>query len=108
MPGTEHGQLFLLLYENAIRCLNQAVDCWRLESSGQAVDLLRRAADILRELDAGVDLSSGRQTASDLHRIYGFLLQRLQQAESTGDVYLLREIIGLLEELHQSWKAIAC
>ncbi|NLH16192.1 MAG: flagellar protein FliS [Phycisphaerae bacterium] len=107
MPETEHGQLFLLLYENAIRYLNQAVECWRLESSGQAVDLLRRAADILRELDAGVDLSSGRQTASDLHRIYGFLLEQLQQAELTGDAFLLREITRLLEELHQSWKVIA-
>ena len=63
--------------------------------------------DILRELDAGVDLSSGRQ-AADLHRIYGFLLGQIDRVEITGDLVLLREIIGLLEELHQSWKAITC
>ncbi len=108
MPTTEHGQLFLRLYANAIRCLNQAYDAWPLDGAEDALGALRQAADILRELDAGVDLTSGRQTAADLHRIYGFLLEQCDRVEKTGDLSLLREITGLLEELHQSWKAITC
>lgn len=107
MPTTEHGHLFLRLYENAIRCLNQAAEAWRLDQSEDALQALGHARDILGELDAGVDLSSGRQ-AADLHRIYGFLIGQIVCVETTRDMVLLREIIGLLEELHQSWKAITC
>jgi flagellar secretion chaperone FliS len=108
LPTTEHGQLFLRLYENAIRCLNQATEAWHLDRAEDVLGSLRQAAEILRELDAGVDLPSGRQTAADLHRIYGFLLEQIDRVETTGDLLLLREITDLLEELHQSWKAITC
>ena len=108
MPTTEHGQLFLRLYENAIRCLTGAAEAWHLDRAEDALGSLCQAAEILRELDAGVDLPSGRQAAADLHRIYGFLLEQLDRVEKTGDLFLLGEITGLLEELHQSWKAITC
>lgn len=107
MPTTEHGQLFLRLYDGAIRCLNQAAEAWGLDQNG-ARDALARAREIVRELDAGVDLPSGRKTAADLHRIYGFLLEQMDRAEMTADLFLLKEITGLLEELQQSWKAITC
>jgi len=108
LPTTEHGQLFLRLYANAIRCLNQAAEAWQIDRAENALGVLRQAVEILRELDAGVDLPSGRQTAADLHRIYGFLIEQIDRVEKTGDLFLLREITGLLEELHQSWKAITC
>jgi flagellin-specific chaperone FliS len=108
LPTTEHGQLFLRLYDSAIRCLHQAAEAWQLNRAGDALGSLRQAVEILRELDAGVDLPSGRQSAADLHRIYGFLLEQLGCVETTGDRLLLLEITGLLEELHQSWKAITC
>lgn len=108
MPTTEHGQLFLRLYAKAILCLHQAAESWRLDCAEEALGALSQAAEILRELDAGVDLPSGRQTAADLHRIYGFLLERCDCVKKTGDLLLLRDITGLLEELHQSWKAITC
>jgi flagellin-specific chaperone FliS len=108
LPTTEHGQLFLRLYENAIRCLHQAAEAWHLDRTGDALGSLHQAVEILRELDAGVDLPSGRQSAADLHRIYGFLLEQCACVEKTGDLLLLRETTGLLEELHQSWKVITC
>jgi flagellin-specific chaperone FliS len=108
LPTTEHGQLFLRLYENAIRCLTGAAEAWRDDRAEEALSSLRQAVEILRELDAGVDLPSGQQAAADLHRIYGFLLEQCGRVEKTGDLLLLRETTGLLEELHQSWKAITC
>lgn len=108
VPNTEHGHLFLRLYDSVIRCLNQAAEDFERNSFGTGRLALRQASEILRELDAGVDLSSGRQTNADLHRIYQFLIEQISQAETKRDPIVLREITGLLKELQQSWKAITC
>ncbi len=107
VPNSEHGQLFLRLYDSAIQRLKEASEAWSRDPVQDARTALDQADSILRELDAGVDLSSGR-AAADLHRIYGFLLEQIGLLEEEHDSILLREIIGLLEELQQSWKAIMC
>ena len=46
--------------------------------------------------------------ASNLRRLYSFMTKHLSEANIKRDPQMIRDVIKLMEELNQSWKAIAC
>jgi flagellar secretion chaperone FliS len=100
------GRLIVLLYDGAIKFLKLAIK--ELEAGNHTAkgQYINRAADILRELDAVLDMDSGGEIAQNLRQLYLFMSRRLWQANVKRDPQIIREVITLLEELNQSWKTI--
>jgi flagellar protein FliS len=52
-------------------------------------------------------MNAGGDIASNLRKLYSFMSKRLSEANIKRDPKMIREVIELMEELNQSWKAIA-
>lgn len=66
-----------------------------------------RAQDIINELNTVLDVEAGGEIAANLRRLYCFMNRRLSEANAKCDPQMIREVIALMEELNQSWKAIS-
>lgn len=105
--GTQSkGRLIVMLYEGAIKFMNLAIK--DIEAGDYAAKGLHitRAQDIINELNAVLDMDAGGEVAVNLRRLYCFMVRRLTEANNNKDTRLIRDVIDMMEELNQSWKAI--
>ena len=101
------GRLIVMLYDGAIKFLRLAIreiENNNYEAKGRYIN---KAIDIINELNAVLDMDAGAEIASNLRKLYIFMINRLSQANVQSDPQLIRDVIKLMEELGQSWKAIA-
>jgi flagellar protein FliS len=101
------GRLVVLLYEGAIKFMKLAIkelEAGNYDTKGQ---YLNRAQDIINELNAVLDMESGGEVAANLRKLYVFMSNRLTQANVKRDPDMIRDVIKLMEELNEGWKAIA-
>ena len=52
-------------------------------------------------------MNAGGEIATNLRKLYCFMNKRLSEANIKRDPKMISEVIELMEELNQSWKAIA-
>ena len=100
------GRLIVLLYDGAIKFMRLAVkelEAGNYEAKGRYIN---RARDIINELNAVLDVETGGEIAAGLRKLYCFMNNRLSKANMERDPQMIREVITLMEELNQSWKAI--
>lgn len=101
------GRLVVMLYEGAIRFLRQAVmDIERCDYAAKGKHI-GKAQDILYELNTVLDMDQGGQIAQNLRGLYNFMHRHLTEANQRKDPQMIREVIGILDELNQSWRAIS-
>ena len=101
------GRLIVLLYEGAIKFMKLAVkelEANNYEAKGRYIN---KAQDIINELNAVLDVDAGGAIASNLRKLYVFMNKRLCEANIKRDPQMIREVIALMEEMNQSWKAIS-
>jgi flagellar protein FliS len=100
------GRLIVLLYEGAIKFMKLAIkelEAGNNEAKGQYIN---RAMDIITELNAILDMEKGGEIAANLRKLYMFMNNRLAQANIKRDANMIRDVIKLMEELNQGWRAI--
>lgn len=100
------GRLIVMLYDGAIKFMKLAIiemEKKNYEAKGRYIN---KAIDIVNELNAVLDMEAGGEIASNLRNLYLFMNRHLSQANIKCDPQLVREVIKLMEELNQSWKAI--
>jgi flagellar protein FliS len=100
------GRLIVLLYDGAIKFMKLAIselEANNYEAKGRYIG---RAQDIINELIAVLDMEAGGEIATNLRSLYCFINKRLAEANTKRDPQMIREVISLMEELNQSWKAI--
>lgn len=100
------GRLIVLLYEGAIKFLRQAVVNIQTNDFQAKGRNVRRAQDIILELNTVLDMESGGEIAANLRSLYNFLNRHLTQANVKCDSDMIQEVIRILETLNQSWKTI--
>ncbi len=101
------GRLIVLLYDGAIKFMKLAIkelEGGNYEAKGRYIG---KAQDIISELNAVLDTDSGNEIASNLRGLYVFMNNHLSEANVKRDPQMIREVITLMEQLNQSWKAIA-
>jgi flagellar protein FliS len=101
------GRLIVLLYEGAIKFMKLAIqelEANNYEAKGQYIN---RAQDIINELNAVLDTDAGGEISANLRKLYFFMSNRLSEANIKRDPQRIQEVITLMEELNQGWKAIA-
>ena len=101
------GRLIVMLYDGAIKFLKQAIrelEANNYEAKGQYIN---KALNIINELNAVLDINAGGEMASNLRKLYLFMIKHLSEANTKRDPQMIREVIKLMEELNQSWRAIS-
>ncbi|MHC4478548.1 MAG: flagellar export chaperone FliS [Planctomycetota bacterium] len=101
------GRLIVLLYGGAIKFLKKAVQELEAGNHEEKGRYINKAQDIINELNAVLDIDAGGEIAVNLRKLYCFMSARLSQANIRCDAQMIREVIVMMEELAQGWKAIA-
>lgn len=102
---TPHAVIQLLL-DGALERLDQAalqLRCGREDEAGQ---LMHKAIGIINGLRESLDFELGGEMAIRLDRLYGYVIQRLEEAESDTGELILAESSKMLAELKSGWDAI--
>ena len=100
------GRLIVMLYEGAIKFLKLAIQELQAENYAAKGQYINRAQDIINELNAVLDMEAGGEISENLRRLYVFMGRHLTQANTDRNPQMIQEVINMLEELNQSWKAI--
>ena len=101
------GRIVVMLYDGAIKSLKLAIK--EIESNnpeGKGL-YIAKALDIICELNTVLDVKAGGELAQNLRSMYLFMIRHLSNANLKQDADMVREVIGLLEELNEGWKAVA-
>jgi len=99
-------RLVVMLYDGAIRFLNQGAVSMRADNRAHARDRVRRAEAIIDELNITLDMKKGGDVAPRLRSIYLFCKRHLSQSIIDMNPDAVEEVAGLLSELRESWNAL--
>ena len=101
------GKLVVMLYDGAIKFLKMAIKELEAQNHEAKSKYLNKAEDIINELNYVLDMDAGGEVATNLRSLYVFMIRHLHEANIEQDISKIEEVIKLLEELNQSWKAIS-
>lgn len=102
---TSREDILLLLYEGAIRFLNQSIR--ELEENGNLGEhkrLLGRGRSIIEEFQNTLDFEKGLELSVNLFELYEYMLYALTQANLTRDMEHVRSAVRVLEILQEGWR----
>lgn len=94
--------LIIMMYDGALRFINQAKKALAEKEYGPANEALKRAQDIITELNISLNPEAG-EIAGNLRSLYLFIYDRLLQANIKKDAKILDEVTGLLVTMKSSW-----
>ncbi|HUU17967.1 MAG TPA: flagellar export chaperone FliS [Sedimentisphaerales bacterium] len=101
------GRLIVMLYDGAIKFMRLAIKELEANNYEAKGHYINKAQDIINELNVVLDMDAGGEIAANLRKLYCFMSNRLSEANIKCDAQMIRDCIKLMEELNQSWKAIA-
>ncbi|NCB37719.1 MAG: flagellar export chaperone FliS [Erysipelotrichia bacterium] len=96
--------LILMLYDGALRFMNQAEIAFEEKNLEQISNLLLRVQAIFAELMTALDKEQGGEIAVNLERLYVFFLEKLGEANVKKDIKPMLEIKPLIQNLRNTWE----
>ena len=101
------GQLVLMLFDGAVRFLEQALVGFNCEDPGEfnltINNNVQRAQAIIDELSGSLDMARGGELSQHLRGLYNYLDRRLDESNRTKTPEGIRECIDRLGALRTSW-----
>jgi len=101
------ARLIVMLYDGAIRFINEAAYAMQQRDYETQNAKLQRAQKILAELISSLDFDKGGEIAENLFRLYTYMYNQLVEANINDNLDRLEHVIDLLSELREAWDAIA-
>ena len=107
------GKLVVMLYEAAVKSLDEALE--KVDDSGkiEAKNIerfnacIQKTQQIINELQTSLNLDQGGQIAANLMSLYMYYNQQLLQATLKHDKKILQFIRTQLDELCSAWRSAA-
>jgi flagellar secretion chaperone FliS len=99
-------RLVVMLYDGAIRFLNQSAVAMRAGNQRVFLDRVQRGEAIITELNLTLDMRQG-DVAERLRAIYQFCNVHLTAATVERDPRKIDDVVRLLSELREAWQQIA-
>ena len=100
-------ELVVMLYDGALRFLQQTVDAMERGDLVAKRDSLSRAMAIVTELHGMLDLEQGGEVAASLDSLYTYMMERLTTANQQRNVAPVAEVMRLMTGLRDAWSQIA-
>ena len=95
-------QLLLMLVDGAVKFAKRGRLAIEEKNIKVAHDSLIRTQDIFTELRVTLDTSAG-EWAEQMFKVYGFINEKLFEANIKKDVKVMDEVIPLIEEVRDIW-----
>lgn len=98
------AKLILMLYDGSVRYLNRAIGSLEMGNRESFAADVVNAQKIVTELMSSLDPSKNQEVATNLERIYEYMVRQLGLALVRGDSTLALEVKSLLENLREGWQ----
>jgi flagellar protein FliS len=100
-------ELVVMLYDGAIRFLDQAAVAMDERDMATKALALSRAFAILNELQSTLNVKDGGELARQLDALYSHMHDRLVDANVQRSSAPIRDVINLLTPLRDAWMQVA-
>ena len=100
-------EVISLLLDGALERAEQAKDTLSSGDAETAGHLMTKLVGIVNGLRASLDFDKGGELAHHLEEMYGYIVERLCEAEADNGGEILDETSALLGNLKNGWDAIA-
>jgi flagellar protein FliS len=109
------GQLVMMLYDEAVRRLDRALELLDLNAGGKKnpgniekiSKSILKAQEIITELTVSLDFEQGGDIAKSLFSIYTWFNKELLEANIAQDMRKIMPVRNQLNELRSAWAEIA-
>jgi len=99
-------QLIVLLLSGARERIRQVEALIARGDIKRKAQVISETANIIYGLASSLDHQRGGEIAANLQNLYDYCQQRLVEVNLTNDVTKLREVEGLLGDIHGAWAAM--
>jgi len=103
------GKLIVMLYDEAVKQLDQAISL--LEGKSRQLDKVHnsliKTQDIVTELMAGLDFDRGGEIARNLMSLYVFFNEKVREGNLKKDPEPLNQVRAFMADLRTAWAQIA-
>ena len=96
-------QLMLMLYDGAVRFISLGIQAIENGLIDKRAYYINKTSAIVSEFAATLDHSQDAKLAEDLDALYGYMLNRLMEANLKNDAAPLLEVKQLLSDLRATW-----
>jgi len=102
------AQLVLMLYEGAIRFMEQAHAAFEkqddpIEFNQGVCNNLLRAQAIINELNLSLNMEQGGEVSENFRNLYNYFDRRLQESNISKEPEGIDEVISKVTELRDAW-----
>ena len=95
--------LIVRLYDGMLGFLRRGAEAVSAGERREAAEAVRRATEIIGELQAVLNLEEGGEIASNLDRLYSYARRRVIESHAAADPAGLLEVVRLLTPLRDAW-----
>ena len=109
------GQLIIMLYEEAVKQLDKALELLGFDKPGKRNPAniekisksILKAQEIITELTVSLDFEQGGDIAKNLFSLYTWFNKELLESNISHDVRRITQIRNQLNELRSAWAEVA-
>ena len=95
--------LVVRLYDGMLSFLRRGAELLQARQMAPAAEQIRRATDIVGELQAVLNLREGGEVAFNLDRLYSYCRRRIMESHLQADPAGLMEVARLMTPLRDAW-----
>jgi flagellar protein FliS len=95
-------ELTLMLYDGALKFVNQAIIATENKNFSKANDLIMRVEAIIQEFQLTLDFKY--EVSNDLNKIYDYMYWKLIDANMKKDLEALHEVRDMIRDMRDTWK----
>lgn len=103
--GASEIGIVVLLYQGAIKAIQQAAAAIQLQRYDEKARLISKAIDIIDGLRESLDQEAS-DAAINLNDLYIYMRHRLAVASASNDLDILAEVRRLLETILPAWQQV--
>lgn len=97
------GKLILMIYNEAVRQLDFALESIEDSELENASNSIIKSQDLITELIVSLDFEKGGEIANSLFSLYMFFNKQLMEANINKDVEIIKNIKTYLVDLKSAW-----
>ncbi len=96
-------QILIMLYDGAIRFVNQAAQGIQERNFESRNLYIKKATSIISEFRATLNHEIGGEIAANLDALYDFMIREMARASIKNDAEILQPVLNMLIELRGAW-----
>ena len=113
VAGSSPTRLVQIMFEHILNNLATAQGCMaRIEDNlplsevTQKLAAMRKAVQLIGQLNVTLDMQRGGKIAENLRALYEYMLVRLTQANAYNDTRIVTEVANLVRDIKTGWDGI--